>query len=164
MAIGGFADQLSESGSMSRLIKSAEVVPADALAARELRVEPGSAVFILERVFLLDNVPLALDRSLYPLDRYPGFDKKVGTDTSTYQVFREVYGVHFAEVRREVRIGYTTAETAGWLQRPEHEPLLVIEKVALDRDGEVIHTSHIDSVPSRVTLRRVAYEEQPVRQ
>lgn len=161
MAIGGFADQISEGGEKSRAIMRAVTVAADRSQAEALGIAAGSPVFVLERVFRIDGLPLALDRSVYSLDRYPGFADRISDETSTYRVLREEYGVHFAEVRREVRIGYTTAQTAEWLQRPEHEPLIVIEKVALDRDGAVIHTSHIESVPSRVTLRTVAYEEHP---
>jgi GntR family frlABCD operon transcriptional regulator len=161
MAIGGFADQISEGGEKSRAIMRAVTTAADPARASALGIATGSPVFVLERVFRIDGLPLALDRSVYSLERYPGFAERISDDTSTYRVLREEYGVHFAEVRREVRLGYTTAQTAEWLQRPEHEPLIVIEKVALDRDGAVIHTSHIESVPSRVTLRTVAYEEHP---
>lgn len=160
MSIGGFADKLSDTGGVkSRIVKSAETLPADQEVAASLGISLGDPVFVLERVFVLDEAALSLDRSIYPLRRYPGFAEKVTQDTSTYQVLRSDYGVHFAEVRREMSIGYTTAETATWLQRPEHEPLLVINKIALDRDGRVIHTARIESVPSRVTLRTVAYED-----
>ncbi|WP_456286575.1 GntR family transcriptional regulator [Microbacterium sp. JZ70] len=158
MAIGGFADQLTATGRKSRSVKRADVSDADARTARALGISPGSPILRLERVFLLNDVPLSLDRSVYSLDRYPGFAQKIEDDTSTYEVLRSDYGVRFAEVRREVRVGYTTAETAGWLQRPEHDPLIVIEKVALDQDGAVIHISHVETVPSRVTLQMIARE------
>lgn len=158
MAIGGFADQLTAAGDMSREIMRAETSGAGAGVARELRIEPGDPILLLERVFSLNDVPLSLDRSVYSLERYPGFEKKIAADVSTYRVLREDYGVEFAEVRREVRIGYTTAETADWLHRPEHDPLVVVEKVALDAAGDVIHTSHVETVPSRVRLQTVARE------
>lgn len=158
MAIGGFADQLTAAGDMSREVKRADIEQADAAVADGLGVEPGARILRLERVFSLNDVPLSLDRSVYALDRYPGFEAKVDAAVSTYRVLREEYGVRFAEVRREVRIGYTTAETAAWLHRPEHDPLVVVEKVALDADGCVIHTSHVETVPSRVRLQTVARE------
>lgn len=159
MAIGGFADKVTSGGTKSRSVKRAEVTQADAKIAQALQVATGDTIFRLERVFLLNGVPLALDRSIYSLDRYPGFQTKIAAETSTYQVLREQYGVRFAEVRREVLIGYTTANTAEWLQMPEHDPLLVIEKVALDPAGDVIHISHVETAPSRVRLSMVAREE-----
>ncbi len=165
MTIGGFADTYaSRTDHMTRQVKRAEVTTADAETAAALHVEPGAPVFALERVFLLDGVPISIDRSAYSLDRFPDFDKRVDAETSTYRVLREEYGVEFAEVRRDLRIGFTTPESAEWLQRPANEPLLVTDKVALDRDGQVIHTSRIEYPPSRVALRTVAYADHPPEQ
>ncbi|QPZ38227.1 GntR family transcriptional regulator [Paramicrobacterium chengjingii] len=159
MTIGGFADKVTSGGTKSRSVKRSDVTQADATTAQSLQIETGDTIFRLERVFLLNDVPLSLDRSVYSLDRFPDFQSKIGEETSTYQVLREQYGVRFAEVRREVRIGYTTRETAEWLQMPEHDPLIVVEKVALDPDGEVIHISHVETAPSRVKLSMVARDE-----
>lgn len=156
MAIGGFADLLPSSGEMSREIKRSRIEHADNAVAEQLGVEPGARTLRLERVFSLNDIPLSLDRSVYSLDRYPGFEKKINAEASTYRILREQYDVTFAEVRREVRIGYTTAETAEWLHRPEHDPLVVVEKIALDTDGVTIHISHVETVPSRVRLQSIA--------
>lgn len=159
MTIGGFADKVTSGGTKLRAIKRAEVTQADALAARGLQISPGDSILRLERVFFLNDLPLSLDRSIYSLDRFPDFESKIAAETSTYQVLREQYSVRFAEVHRDVRIGYATPETAEWLQVPEHDPLLVIEKVALDPDGVVIHVSHVETVPNRVKLSMVARDE-----
>lgn len=159
MTIGGFADKVTAGGVKSRTIKRAEVLQADQETAHSLQVHPGTDIFRLERVFLLDDVPLAVDRSVYALARYPGFDTRISAETSTYQVLREQYGVRFAEVRRQIVIGYTTPETAEWLNLPDHDPLLVIEKVALDQNEHVIHTSHVETAPSRVNLSVVARDD-----
>lgn len=161
MAIGGFADIYSDGGEKSRDLKTAETISADEMLAAALQVAPGTPVFHLQRVFRLDGVPLALDSSHYSLDRFPGLDQLISHDTSTYRVLRDRYGVHFSHVKREIGIGFTTPETATWLDRPERDPLLIIEKTAVDRDDRVIHTSHIESVPDRVRLRATAYEDQP---
>lgn len=158
MTIGGFSDMFLGEHVPSRDIKTAEIAQADAATAALLRIEPGASVFLLERVFGLDGVPHSLDRSVYSLDKYPGFAEKISPGTSTYQVLRDEYGVRFGEVRREIRIGFTNATTAAWLDLPENEPLLVMEKVAIDQEGSVIHTSHVETVPSRMTLRVTAHE------
>ena len=75
-------------------------------------------------------------------------------------MLREEYGVHFHEVERIISVSFTTEETAGWLDRPEHDPLVLIEKTATDRDGDVIHVSRVEAVPSRLTLKVTAREEQ----
>ncbi len=159
MEIAGFSDQLSgESGVQGRRIVRTQAIEANAELAARLGVDAGRPALLLDRVFTCDDVPITLDRSAYSLDRYPGLDGLVDESVSTYKVLRERYGVRFHEVRRTFTIGYTTKQTAAWLDRPESDPLIVIEKVALDADGGVIHLSHVESVPSRITLRMISRE------
>lgn len=159
MAMGGFSDHVSGVGATQRRIMRAEVQDADDETARLLRVDPGSPVFRLVRVFLLDGVPLSIDDSSYSLERYPGFDALVDETTSTYQVLRERYGVHFHEVERRIRVSFTTDETAQWLDRPENDALVLIEKTAIDRGGDIVHVSRVETVPSRLELKMTARED-----
>ncbi|WP_313362645.1 GntR family transcriptional regulator [Microbacterium sp.] len=155
MTLGGFADTVVADGVKSRRIMRAETTPADEKRARRLGVPVGDPVFRLVRVFALDGIPLSIDDSRYSLTRFPDFDRHIDHDTSTYQVLRDVYGVEFSEMYREIDVGFTTAQTAEWLARPEHDPLIVVRKRALDRAGEVVHTSRVKVVPSRMTLNMV---------
>ncbi|HWI30593.1 MAG TPA: GntR family transcriptional regulator [Microbacterium sp.] len=159
MAMGGFSDHLSGGGVMARRIMRAEVREGDADIARALRVAEGSPVFRLVRVFSLDGVPLSIDDSSYSLTRYPGFDALVDDTTSTYQLLRERYGVHFHEVERRISVSFTTEQTAVWLDRPEHDALVLIEKTATDRSGDIIHVSRVETVPSRLELKVTASED-----
>lgn len=156
MSVGGFADKLVGDGVKERRVMRAEVVPADHKHAVRLDVPVGDPVFHLVRVFFLDGTPLSIDDSRYSLTRYPGLDGRISAETSTYQVLRDDYGVEFSEMDREIGVGFTNAQTAGWLDRPVRDPLIVIRKIALGRDGEVVHTSKVKVVPSRLTLNVVA--------
>lgn len=156
MSVGGFADKLVGDGVKTRKVMRAEVLDADEKRAARLDVPLGSPTLRLVRVFALDGVPLSIDVSRYSLLRYPGFDKKVGDDISTYQVLRDEYGVEFAEMHREIGVGFTNEQTAAWLQRPERDPLIVIRKRALDKAGVLVHTSRVRVVPSRVRLNVVS--------
>lgn len=161
MSVQGFSDQLLGDSSPTRRIVGAHVSPADESTARALGVPVGSDVFRLIRVFSLDGLPVGIDDSTYSLDRYPGFDGRVGDSVSTYRVLREEYGARIARVERVIGIAYTDAQTAEWLDRPENDPVIQIEKIASDQAGHVVHTSRVLSVPSRMTLRTIAVEEDP---
>ncbi|HWS50038.1 MAG TPA: UTRA domain-containing protein, partial [Microbacterium sp.] len=124
--------------------------------AARLDVPVGSPTFRLVRVFSLDGIPLSIDVSRYSLLRFPGFDRKIVDDISTYQVLRDDYGVEFSEMHREISVGFTNAQTAAWLQRPERDPLVVIRKRAMDQHGELVHTSRVRVVPSRIRLQVVS--------
>lgn len=156
MSVGGFADKLVGEGTKTRKVMSAEILNADEKRAERLDVPVGSPTLRLVRVFALDGIPLSIDVSRYSLLRYPGFDEKVADDVSTYQVLRDDYGVEFSEMHREIGVGFTNAQTAGWLQRPERDPLIVIRKRAMDQSGALVHTSRVRVVPSRVRLNVVS--------
>lgn len=156
MAVSGFADKVVGDGVKESRIMRAETMPADEKRAARLEMQVGEPVFRLMRVFALDGVPLAIDDSRYSLVRYPGFDARITEGASTYRILREEYGVEFSEMDREIGVGFTNAQTAGWLERPVRDPLLVVRKVALGKNGEVVHTSKVKVVPSRVSLNVVA--------
>lgn len=159
MAMGGFSDHVSGGGTMTRRVVRASTSPADADLAQRLGVAEGSPVFRLQRVFFLDGTPLSLDDSSYSLDRYPGFDTYIDDSTSTYRILREQFHVHFHAVERRIGVGFTTEESAALLDRPERDALVVIDKVARDRDDQVIHISRVEAVPSRLELRMTARED-----
>lgn len=156
MSVGGFADKVVGNGVKSRSIMRAEVLDADEKRAQSFGVPVGSPTFRLVRVFALDGVPLSIDVSRYSLLRFPDFDRKIADDVSTYQVLRDDYGVEFSEMQREIGVGFTNTETAEWLQRPERDPLIVIRKRAIDQQGELVHTSRVRVVPSRMRLNVVS--------
>ncbi|MGG1909227.1 UTRA domain-containing protein [Microbacterium sp. NRRL B-14842] len=155
MTLGGFADTVVADGVKSRRIMRAETTPADEKRARRHR-RPGRrpGLPVGTRLRSRRHPPLHR-RQRYSLTRFPDFDRHIDHDTSTYQVLRDVYGVEFSEMYREIDVGFTTAQTAEWLARPEHDPLIVVRKRALDRAGEVVHTSRVKVVPSRMTLNMV---------
>lgn len=160
MSVGGFSDSLTGKGVISRTMILAEVQPADEEISRALGVELGEPTFRLVRVFQLDGVPLSMDDSRYALTRFPGFAQKVTPESSTYQILRDDYGVIFHSVERRIGVSFTTEESAAWLKRPEHDALVLIEKVATDRAGDVIHVSRVEAVPSRIELKMVALEDE----
>ncbi|MFG1955341.1 GntR family transcriptional regulator [Micromonospora sp. NPDC048830] len=159
MSVGGFSDQLSGAGTPSRSIVVSEVIPADTRLAHALAIKAGADVFHLVRIFLMDGLPLAMDDSCYALDRFPGFDGMIDDMTSTYRVLRKHYGVQIVSVEREIGIAFTNAQSARWLDRPERDPLILIEKTATDRDGSVVHVSRVECVPTRMRLRSVVAED-----
>jgi GntR family frlABCD operon transcriptional regulator len=160
MAVGGFSDQfLGEGRNSTRGILLSERIEASAPVAAALGIEAGAPVLRLLRAFRLEGLPIATDEAHYSLDRYPDFDTKVTDTTSTYKLLREEYGARFATVQREIGVGYTSARSAEWLERPENDPIIAIDKLVTDVDGGVIHTSRIECVPARMKLTVVATQQ-----
>lgn len=152
MALGGFSDMLT-GGALSRKVLHSEVIPAEEPVASRLGVREGAKLFHLVRLFMIDRIPHSIDDCYYSLQRFPGLDKKIDASTSTYQVLRDEYDVEFERFERTIGIAFTDEASSQWLDRPEHDPLITIDKVAQDADGDVIHVSLVQVVPSRLTLR-----------
>lgn len=157
MSMGSYTDQLVAGGApvkaIERDIKLAEVIPAEPDIAALLRIPLGQAVIRLVRVFALKGQPLSLDDAYYSADLYPGFLDDVTNQTSTYALLQSRFGVRFGSADRYFGVAFVTAETAPWLDRPEWDPVLAVDKVAFDTDGKVIHLSKLQMVPSRLRVR-----------
>ena len=53
---------------------SAELIEADELVAKKMKVAVGSTVFKLSRVRLADEIPVAIETSFTDYARFPGID------------------------------------------------------------------------------------------
>ncbi len=90
---GGFSDLVTRAGRMpySKLL-SAELIEADELVAKKMKVAVGSTVFKLSRVRLADEIPVAIETSFTDYARFPGIDAYDYTDDSLFRVIRDEYG------------------------------------------------------------------------
>lgn len=153
ISLGGFTDGLSVSrGTPRRKILEKSEITADTRIAEQLGIEPGAPVLHLVRLLSDDTLPLTIDVTHYPLDHYPGFGDRIDTQSSTYQILREDYGVQFAEARRLLSVVYADEFQSEHLQCHPAEPLILIWKVIIDTGGRPVHTSRLYTVPDRVQL------------
>ena len=111
--------------------------------AEALGVAPGAELVHLERVRLLDGLPVALDRSLVPLARCPAVAETDFSTASLYKVLREHGGLvpTFAETTVEaVEAG---DELARVLDLPRSWPVLVTTQTTFDQHGWPLEASRI---------------------
>ncbi len=134
-AFGGFSDQLRqqniEGGSRVLVSRGREASPAMAAA---LDIEPGAPVHELHRIRYANGQPVALERTSYPAERFPGLlDQPL--DGSMYEVLRTVYDRHpvrAVEYLEPILAGPDEVES---LLVDKGAPLLYVERVAYDSDG-----------------------------
>jgi GntR family transcriptional regulator len=116
---------------------------ADPAAAARLRIATGTRIHELERVRLVDGVPLSLDRStLHPRV----IDVVAGVDFSThslYQVLRERGGVIPTRADVVLRSVTATPYVASLLGIGRGEPLLELEETVFDQYGEPFEASRL---------------------
>lgn len=102
-----------------------------------LRLGPSEPVLAVTRVRLADGEPIALERSRFPADRFPGLAEQA-LGGSLYDLLRERYGAAPSRAVERIEPVAADEETASLLDVPPGTPLLAVERVAYTRDGEPI--------------------------
>jgi GntR family transcriptional regulator len=133
--LAGLTEQLRRQGHQAGArVLSAREGPSGRRTAEALGMEPGSPVVEVVRLRLSDGEPLALERSLFPAELFPGL-LDAPMDGSLYEVLAERYGER--PVRATERLEPVLAEPseAAVLGIRQGAPLLLVERVAYDVKG-----------------------------
>jgi DNA-binding GntR family transcriptional regulator len=156
----------SEMARSRGLIPSARILagtvrPATMDEAEALNIAPGSEVFDLERLRLLDGVPVAIEQSRLPLavaPALPGADLAAG---SLYELLRQAGAVP-ARADYVLQAIPAEARLAKHLELPEGAPLLMATAKTYDLAGRAIELSRSifrgDRYRFRATLVRTGRE------
>jgi GntR family transcriptional regulator len=130
----------------------AEVTPASFDEAEELSIAPGTDLFHLDRVRLLDEMPIALDSTQIPLSVLPGIVKADFTRDSLYTTLAEA-GVEPLRADATMEAREATAEEARHLRIEPGKPLLVMRQIAVDTGERPLFSSTIKYAGERYRLR-----------
>jgi GntR family transcriptional regulator len=130
----------------------AEAVPASFDEAEELSIVPGTDLFHLDRVRLLDGVPIALDLTQIAISVLPGVAKVDFAKHSLFAMLAEA-GVELVRADSTIEAREADAEEARHLRITENKPLLVMRQVSYDTAGRPLFTSTIKYVGERYRLR-----------
>jgi len=130
----------------------AEAVPASFDEAEELSIVPGADLFHLDRVRLLDGMPIALDLTRIAVSVLP---EAVKIDFATHSLYASLAEAGIEPVRADAAIEAreADAEAARHLGIPEGKPLLIMRQVSFDATGRPLFTSTIKYVGERYRLR-----------
>ena len=121
----------------SSRVLAATVRPATLDQAEALEVPPGADIFDLERVRMLDGIPVALDRSRLPLARAPGL---IDVDFSTSSLYATLESQGVVPTRATCAVEATAADHrhGASLGIEAGTPLLVLRQTTFDQGGTPI--------------------------
>jgi GntR family transcriptional regulator len=162
----------SEMAASRGLRPSARVIgkrvrPASLDEADALGVAPGAALFELERLRLMDDVPILIDRSRIPLAMAPTLQEVDFSSASLYAVLEERHGLRPARARFAVDAIAANEDQARLLDLWTGEPLLHCHQLTEDDTGQPIESCDMvyrgDRYRFRATLvrARVTGPESP---
>jgi GntR family transcriptional regulator len=134
-ALSGLTQQLRRQGRRAgaRVVSATEIA-AGLQAAEALGIERDAPVSEIVRLRYSDGEPLALERSLFPADRFPGL---LGCPLagSLYQVLEDHFGVHPTHAVESLEPVVADAREADALGVKAGAPLMLVERTAFGEDG-----------------------------
>lgn len=149
--------------SFSETARRMALVPTSRVLRRELgtstydeaeafQIAPGTPLYRVDRVRMLDEVPIAVDESLIPGDIAAGFDGIDFTSRSLYEVIAGL-GFQLAQAEATIEARPADAELAGHLDIAAGTPVLEMRQVVRDRAQRPLLSSTIRYAGDRYRLR-----------
>jgi GntR family transcriptional regulator len=135
----------------SRVLTSSSS-PATIDEAEEFSIAPGTPLFALDRVRMLNGVPTAIDYTRIPLERVPDFES---IDFTTASLYAELERAGVAPVRADSTIEAREADAyaSEHLQIELGKPLLVMNQRVVDAADKPLFASRIQYSGERYRLR-----------
>ena len=138
-------------GTTSSQKAAIDLVTASPQVAEALNLEPGAAVYRLQRVKMLENVVFSYVTSYVPVSLCPGLDKHDGEILFLYKFLQDSYGLDFENSRDVI-----TSEGADFVQSrilnvPINAPVIKSQRTAYTK-GQPFEYSESIFVGSLVEL------------
>lgn len=136
----------------SRRLTLLDTRAADAKEAEALRLLPGAPVHVVEGVSLVDGQPLAVFRSVFDAERFPGLLGHLQAELSVTRALSQSGLADYtrAETRLTAKIAPATMALA--LELPQGSPVLRSVSINVDAEGRPVEYGTTWFAGDRVTL------------
>ena len=114
---------------------------ADAAVAAQLGLPTGGRVFVIERVRLANQEPMAVESIYLPVNRFSGLDQFDLTQHSLYHLMEQEFRTHPKTADETIEAVQLTAAEARLLEVRSGSPALLARRVTRDEDGRVIEVA-----------------------
>ena len=161
-----FSEMAASRGLVARSrVLTERVRPATIDEADTLGLAPGASLFELERLRLMDEVPILVDRTRIPLSLAPDIGETDFSTESLYTVLEERYGVRAARARFSLEAIAADERLAALLELEPGGPLLRCDQLTEDETGRSIEMCEMvyrgDRYRFRATLVRAGTPASP---
>ncbi|MBK1634461.1 phosphonate metabolism transcriptional regulator PhnF [Rhodovulum adriaticum] len=148
-----FHQNLKAAGqSPDKTILSTETRMADTREAEALALPEGAAVHVYEGISLADGAALALFRSVFPAERFPGLPAAL-TETRSVTAALARFGVtDYTRASTRLTAKLATPTQALHLSCREGAPILRTVSINIDPDGRPVEYGHTWFAGDRVSL------------
>ncbi|NJM82168.1 MAG: phosphonate metabolism transcriptional regulator PhnF [Tabrizicola sp.] len=137
----------------SRRITRAETCPAPAQDAEMLRLPAGAAVHLVEGISMADGQPLAVFRSAFPAERFPGLLEAMSREASVTAALSACGLADYTRAETRLTAKLADPVLALALQIKPGGPVLRTEAVNVDGEGVPVEHGTTWFAGDRVTLK-----------
>jgi GntR family transcriptional regulator len=120
----------------SQVIRSEEI-PADEDLAVHLKIKIGDPVFLLERIRLADDQPVAVETAYLSGNLFPNLNH-FDLSQSLYEVLGQQYDIHPAWADAEIQSTSASPEIAQALRMRTGEPVLVAHRLSYTETFDIV--------------------------
>ncbi len=113
-------------------------IPASTGIAKKLGVEEGAPVYSIQRVRLVDNVPMSLQTSYLPKFLVPDLIDKKFEEGSLFKTIKKEYGHEVGTASEFLRAVRADAYEAKTLNVNKNDPMLLLERVTRTKSGKIL--------------------------
>jgi GntR family transcriptional regulator len=134
-----FTEQASANGysTSTKLIEAGRTKADEDIAAR-LDVRVGASTYVIERLRLVDDAPMAVETSHLSAARFPGLIGALRKTQSLYRALADTYGVRPVQAEETIETASASPREAGLLEVDTGAPILVLGRHSFDADGAPI--------------------------
>jgi GntR family transcriptional regulator len=136
LQMASFTRQANADGytATTRLLAAIRERADDDIAGR-LGIRTGAPTYRIERLRLVDEVPMALEASALSAARFPGLIAALRRESSLYRVLADGFGVEPVEAEETIETASASPREAELLGIDTGAPVLVLGRHSFDADG-----------------------------
>jgi GntR family phosphonate transport system transcriptional regulator len=148
-----FSENLLRQGLLpSKQLLTACSMPAPARAAKELKLCKGTHVLMVETLDESNGEPVGLATAYYPALRFAGLLEMLQQGTCTTEILRHFGVLDYLRHESRITTQMPSEATARWLKQPMTRPLLCVESIDVDMQGQMIKYGETVFCGDRVQL------------
>ena len=134
-----FSENLQRQGLLpSKQLLTARAMPAPERAAHELQLDKGAHVLMVEMLDEANDQPIALATAYYPAARFTGLLEMLNKGTCTTDILRHFGVEDYVRAESRITTQMPSEETARLLKQPATRPVLCVECLDADMQGQPI--------------------------